>query len=268
MKKIILLSFIALAFFGCSKSFVELFDTKSTNTKTKNGSFVFENDSLRITYHFWAEKGLMTFAIYNKSKLPLYVDWKKSSYIDNSVKLNYWVDEEFKKYKEYYGSYYYSGSTIWPSSETILTDVTGISSSTKPERITFIPPGSNFYQSKFRIMPVDVYHIGKNSIISDVPRNDRPTKSTRIYEKFYTMENSPSVFRNFLTFSFSEDFKDEFYVDNNFFISKISAMDKRHFEQFLYDPDRKGKFFMRDKNGNFIKVSPFKKETSFYIHLQ
>ena len=54
----------------------------------------------------------MTFTIFNKLDIPIYIDWKKSSYIDNSVKLNYWVDEEMKKTLESYDNYYYSGPLL------------------------------------------------------------------------------------------------------------------------------------------------------------
>ena len=59
------------------KSSVQVYETKSTNTSVENGLSVYENDSLKITYSFWAENGLITFAIYNKLNVPLYVDWKK-----------------------------------------------------------------------------------------------------------------------------------------------------------------------------------------------
>ena len=45
---------------------------------------------------------------------PLYIDWKKSSFIDNSNKRNYWIDEEKTDAKVYYGSYYYKGAPIKP----------------------------------------------------------------------------------------------------------------------------------------------------------
>lgn len=90
MKKLIVIASILIFVYGC-KTYVQVFDTKAKNIKVENEFYVFENDSLKITYSFWAKNGLMTFGIYNKLNKPLYIDWKKSSYIDNSVKLNYWI---------------------------------------------------------------------------------------------------------------------------------------------------------------------------------
>jgi hypothetical protein len=267
MRILIISVIIALLAFGC-KSYVQVFETNTTNIKIKDEFYVFENDSLKITYSFWKQKGLMTFAIYNKLDKPLYVDWKKSSYIDNSVKLNYWVDEEKSKSLEVYGSYYYDGPLLKPGYAISKTGGASISSTIKVERITFIPPASNYYRSQFYILPISFYKLDTRTDYKEVPRNDKPEKKTKVYEKSYTKESSPLVFRNFLTFSFSEDFKTEFYVDNEFYISEIKEMDIRHFEYKKRDESIKiGTFYLTDENGNILKFSDFKKESSFYIYI-
>jgi len=266
MKKIIGIGIIVLFFYGC-KSYVQVFDTSSTNTKVEDELYVFENDSLKISYSFWAEKGLMTFSIFNKLEKPLYIDWKKSSYIDNSVKLNYWVDEEMSKSLEYYGGYYYDGPLLKPGYAINYSSGVSISSTIKIERITFIPPSSNYYRSQFYIFPIKYFKLDERTNFEIVPRSDNPKKKTKVYEKTFTKENSPLIFRNFLTFSFSEDFKTEFYIDNEFFIDDIKEMDKRHFEQYRFDETRRGRFFIKDEFGKPIRFSPFKKGSSFYIYL-
>ena len=267
MKKTILIGLTVFLIYGC-KSYVQVFDTKGTNVNIENEFYVFENDSLKITYSFWTQKGLMTFAIFNKLDKPLYIDWKKSSYIDNSVKLNYWIDEEKKKSLEYYGSYYYDGPLLKPGYAISNTGGVSVSSTVKVERITFIPPSSNYYRSQFYILPINFFKLDTKTPFKEVPRNDKPKKKTKVYEKSYSKENSPLVFRNFLSFSFSENFENEFYVDNEFYISDIKEMDKRHFEYNKRDESVKlGKFYLTDENGNILKFSDFKKESSFYLYI-
>jgi hypothetical protein len=266
MKKILLISVLGLILFGC-KSYVQVFKTNSSIETDTDGFYVYENDSLKITYSFWKAKGLMTFSIFNKLDKPLYIDWKKSSYVDNSVKLNYWVDEEKTKGLSAYGSYYYDGPLLKPGYAISSTGGTSISSTVKVERITFIPPSSNYYRSQFYILPINFFKLDTKTEFDEVPRKDIPKKSTKVYKATFTKENSPLVFRNFLTFSFSEDFESEFYVDNEFYIQQVLEMDKRHFEQYKYDETKEGKWFIRDEDGNPILFSDFKNPSSFYLKI-
>ena len=135
------------------------------------------------------------------------------------------------------------------------------------ERITFIPPASNYYRSQFYIFPRTYIKLNRLADYTEVPRNDNPYRKTKVYSHSYSKESSPLLFRNFLTFSFSEDFNTEFYVDNEFYISEIKEMVRGHFEQYQYDKSKKGKWYIRDKNGNPIYIRPFKKESSFYIFI-
>lgn len=259
------MTMFGLLLFGCSMPYVQVFKTNSSVETNKDGFNVYENDSLKVTYSFWKEKGLMTFSIYNKSDKPLYIDWKKSSYIDNSVKLNYWIDEEKSKKRSVYRGYYYSGPLLKPGFAISKTIGASTSSTVKEERITFIPPKSNYYRSQFYIMPNNSFKLNTNAEFDEVPRNDKPKKKTKVYKATFTKQNSPLVFRNFLTFSFSEDFDSEFYVDNEFYIKQVLQMDERHFEQYKYDETRKGKWYIRDENGNPILFSDFKNPSSFYL---
>ncbi len=238
---------------GC-KSYVQIFETKTTNTNIEDGFYIYETDTLKITYAFWAKKGILSFAVFNKLDKPLYIDWKKSSYIDNSNKLNYWVDEERSKSVSYYGSYFYEGPLLKPGYSINEAIGTINSSKIKIERITFIPPKSNYYRSQFYLLPLKYYKLDLKTEFTEVNRNDNPKKKTKIFEKFYSKENSPLIFRNFLAFSLTEDFNEEFYVDNEFFLSNIKEMDYRHY-----------KYREKNTNGEFIYVRPYKKNTSFYL---
>jgi hypothetical protein len=264
MKNLLSLIVITLVLSGCAKKYIQVFETKSTNTEKQADFFVYETDTLKITYSFWAEKGVLSFAVYNKLDQPIYIDWKKSSFIDNSNKLNYWVDEERSNSIKYFGSYFYDGpllKTGYSISESI-----GISSASKIkiERITFIPPKSNYYRSQFYLLPVHSYKFGLNTPDSTVQRNDKPKKETIIYSKDFQKKNSPLTFRNFLTFSLSEEFKNEFFIDNNFYLSNMKEMDYRHFKYLKRDEKN---MWVKNENGYYIYERPFKKSTSFYLYV-
>lgn len=262
MKTVLTLFLLTILLSAC-KSYVQVFNTKSSVQVVDEGTYVYENDSLKITYSFWEENGLMTFSIYNKLDKPIYIDWKKSSYIDNSVKLNYWKDEEQSTTLSLYETYTYNGPVLKPG-YIIGTSQT---STIKEERITFIPPQSYYYRSQFYLFPIDFFELDTQTDFKEVPRNDNRNKYTKLYKASFLKENSPLVFRNFITFSLTEDFNSEFYVDNEFYIYEILEMDQRHFEKYKLDESKKGKWYVRDEEDNPIKVSSFHKYSSFYIRV-
>jgi hypothetical protein len=147
-----LLSFLLTAS-GCGKEFIQIFETDASNSKRVNDFFVFENDTVQITYNFWFTKGIMSFQVFNKLDKPIYVNWRNSSFIHNGNKLNYWVDEEFTDMAAYYGGYFYRGPLL-PFGMSVNEGVAVSSSKkTKPEKVTFIPPKSNYHRNQFVLYP-------------------------------------------------------------------------------------------------------------------
>src|SRR3990170_4099458 len=107
MKKITIIVVLFALLTSCAKQFIQVFDIGTTNTQLKDGNYVFENDTLKITYSFWASKGIMSFSIYNKLNKPVYIDWENSSVVYNDKTLNYWVDAEPASISNYYNSVYF-----------------------------------------------------------------------------------------------------------------------------------------------------------------
>ncbi len=268
--KIILLVFAFTSFLSC-KNYVQVIKTSGSNTELFENLYVFENDTLKITYSFWYEKGLMSFSIYNKLDKPIYIDWKKTSYIDNGVKLNYWRDEAITN--TLFHSYIYSGPGLNPylsSKSNTISDINGfsVSNSFKPERITFIPPKSSYYRSSFYIYPKEYFNLKTNSEFEVLERNDDKSKKTKVYFNRFTKENSPILFRNFYTFSLNEKFDTEFFVDNEFWLSEILEMDKRHFEyQILDNSIPGGNFYLKDSNGEIKLFCNYRSGNSFYLNI-
>lgn len=236
---------------GC-KNLVQVVETKTTNTQIIDDQYIFENDSIKISYDFWREKGSLKFTVYNKLDKPLYIDWKKSSYINNTIKRNYWADEENSVTDSY---------TLYDYNESVGRRRTR---STKPEKITFIPPKSNFVKDHFYIYPTALKVVYLDKIKRKSLSN--PNKEIEIKEKQYLKSNSPLIFRNFLTLSYSEDFKTEFYVDNEFYISKVFELDALDFSGYKKDPNRP-KFYLHDEFGERIPIGAYMSKRSFFIRI-
>ncbi len=209
-------------FFSC-KSYVQVFETKTNNLKTAEDTYFYENDTLTIAYNLWREKGLMKFEIFNKLNVPLYIDWRKSSYIDNDVKLNYW--EDIERTNSLYNSYYFDSSFYRTRASVGATSSTKV----KEERITFIPPKAKYTRAQFYIIPYSFIELDKNGLFTEERLRENTKKTTKVFYKEYDINNTPRIFRNFLTFSTTESFDNEFYVDSEFYISKILEMEQSNF---------------------------------------
>lgn len=219
----LILSFIFLC--GCSS--LQLFEINSQDVNNSKKYFEFENDSIRIIYDFYSESGTMSFLVTNKLKVPLYIDWKKSSFIMNEFKNNYWDD--VTEIKTIGRSVNFSNSANF--SNFGLSHYYSISD--KPERITFIPPATSIPQHKFLIYPNSSYSFNVNPKVKE--QNLGNGERAKVYFETYDVKNSPIKFRNFLTFSNSEKFETEFHIDNSFYVYQVNQF-KRKFLNKLRSP--------------------------------
>lgn len=231
-----------LCLFACSPSY-QLCETKPSSSSgiIQNKFYCFENDSVKISYSFWAEKGIMCFSFYNKLKIPLYIDWKKSSFVTNGEKLDYWADETTTNTK-----------STTKSSAFILRNYNtfGIGSSNsvsnsvslKPQRIIFVAPQSNTTKIQFNLFPANTTKLSSDAA-KTILKNPNSGKEIPVKSIEYTEANSPLVFRNFLTISTSENFDHEIYINNTFYVSRISQMKKKAFCGSLIMEKGKPSFF-------------------------
>lgn len=263
--RLFVICIVVVTLVGCSPRYVQLFKTKANNSISTDSTYKYESDTLLINYSFWYNKGIMAFSIYNKLSIPLYIDWKRSSFVSNIYKFNYWSDEVVTKGKSftssvsssYGGIFRYNGPLIIPyltlNNTSTVSSSTFTSNAVKPERITFIPPKSVIYKSTYFLTERD-YAEKIGSIQSVERRADNPKrKKTTIYTRNFSEANSPIVFRNFMTVSTSENFNNESYIDNGFFVHEIKLIDERHFE-----------VWQLDSKGKTIYVNKYKKGIDFY----
>ena len=250
-QRITCIIFILLCIQSCT-FYVQLFETKS-DIPVKNELYVFENDTVQITYMFFAENGLMSFSIYNKTNSVFYIDWKKSSFIINSKSLKYWNDGENNNSAGIYHVYGYN-----PDTNNTSRQMYGFESfvATKHEKISFIPPKTNYYRADFFILPQKCYILKDFQSETDTvvlkKLGKESVKAFKTIYSSYSAGNSPLVFRNFLTFSFREDFKKEFSVDNKFYVNKVKVIPQKY---YYSDADTKlRKYYSRNERFFFIDL--------------
>lgn len=264
MKKI---AFIVIVFLSAcvatknyvAKKYIQLYQIEAlAPVKLENEHYVFENDTIKIDYAFCEEKGVLAFKITNNLNVPLYVDWSRSAFIRNDEKFNFWIDEVKTKAVAYYQGYNTS-ENYWRNVYTSfqnghivnygipytlgLTEgqTLSASSTTRPEKVSFIPPHSfiippprtllhlfNVSGTKLRTDRDYIEVTGYNS-------DNKPVKMRR-YFAGYAQKESILNFRNFLMLSTSKDFINEFFVDNGFFVSNISEMETGIFVESLKKP--------------------------------
>ena len=173
-------------------------------------------------YSFWSEGGVFSFSMYNKLNTPLYIDWKKSSFVLNNDKLNYWSDEIVTKSSSL-GRKGYSYLN-----NSLLSVESGFSSSVKPEQITFIAPKSIIYKIQFKMQPKADPKLSGEVLSYKTKANYNKKVTTKIVYK-------------------------EFYIDNGFYLFKVSEMEVDHLS---------GK---ENVNVDFMTApTPFKNKSSFY----
>ncbi len=184
----------------------------------------------------------MSFLLWNKTDLPIYVDWKKSAMINTGKRLSYYTNKDVSNYKAYGVNYGLEWLDIFNEyyATTSNTKVTH-QSLVRGERVSFIPPKSYITQA--------FYNLTAN-IYFDI--NDRNTEEDVInFCKVYVSRSNQEIsFRNFITYSFTENFSTENYVDNEFHINKVVTM-------------RKELFSYKDRNG--FHANDWEKPSRFFI---
>lgn len=226
-----------------------------TQFSEENKEYVFDNDTVRITYRFWAHHGKFEFSVQNKLNVPIYIDWKKSNLIYNGKPNVYWVEETVVKSKSvttgigFRGSYGVSYGTAATSGESIERP---------KERITFLPPASTIERNEYSIESAYYYLMDLTIEPENVPNESNPKKITKVYTQGFQEETSPLHMTNFLTFSTSENFENEWFVRNNFYLEEISEMELKHF---------RGKCTGRDENGHPICPRKLKANTKYFLYV-
>lgn len=261
-----LVSILLILAQGCVSTRMTIYETGSDNASRIEEQWVSDNDTVVVRYSFWAEKGLISFAIFNKTDRRIFVDWKNSALVVNDQKIDYWQDEtHYQSVSRQRGHGSTSSTTqapttfdwAWITRSAGIQLGTSLTSGTmvRNERITSIPPQSFIGLERFTILGERIDPASFKHEVNEVPNVNQPKRKESILVATFGKANSPVRFRNFLSFSFHEDMREAFLVDDSFWLSSISDMAYTHY---------RGKYLGKDSDGAPSYEKPYKKRTSFY----
>ncbi|MBP6391643.1 MAG: hypothetical protein KA352_12210 [Flavobacteriales bacterium] len=203
---------LCVALSGCAPIYVQMFNTSTAAESQSPEQWVFTQDSVRVFYGFYAERGVMAFAVENLRSTPVYVDWKRSSCVVNGARMNYWTDEVVTKSQAVTSSASISATDLdwyWIRTGTISEGITSNRSvAQRPERIAFVPPHSFVQQ----VLQHRLY------------RGDVRPFSKEVKTKSFSSDSSPLSFRNYLTITFDESGAQSMNLDHAFWVSSIDQV--------------------------------------------
>jgi len=239
--------------------YVQLFQVGSSLNKVSE-KYIFENDTIKVTYYFWGNRGIMQISVFNKINAPIYIDWKKS-FMQNNLDsvLVYAYESEIKpatmkKYKKYV----HEGRNLSSMDYEGNAQMMGGEDKKDIETITEVKPKGFYMSLRFNLAPGDFFKFEANASHVSEARNDDGRVTTEVYEADFNQSNSPLKFTSKLVYATTKDFAIEGKVINDFWVSKIREMDAKH--------------FMGEKSGKTpegfpIYKFPFRKSTSFYVEI-
>lgn len=251
MRKLLLATCLLLASAATmAQKKYQLFEVGGVQTKVVNGAHTFENDTVKVEYYFWEEKGLLSLLITNKTKSPIYVDWEQSSFYTLNKKFDLWTDNEpdsVLKGKAR-GPYTYDGPCLYPGHQG---EVAGSGANHNREaRTHMIPGGSTLARSTFYIFPLPGFRMFQGVTTKMLPVPGNKGQMSDVYLTEYSeYTRSPIRFGVALQMSFTEAFSSTFAVKNDFFVAKATEMETK-----LFLP-AKGDSYYRSASSFFLPLT-------------
>ncbi|GAB2524957.1 hypothetical protein [Spirosoma aerophilum] len=245
MKSLVFHIFLLAALVGCAPN-VQVVTLRGSNVQPDNEGLVLDTDTLTLRYNFASERGLMHLSLVNKLDKPLYIDWKRSSFIIGQNKVDYWYDVV---------DVHLVGRSTNYSRYSTTTSLNGTFA--KPEQISFVPPQTKLEKQQFIVVPSGQLTLGGTpTTIQERAKGEDRKKPIDINVFKYASGQSPLTFRNYLTLSTDKDFKTEFSIDTKFWASDVKVLPRDH---LLTQRTSKGYEY------NYVEVVPFKQPDGFYI---
>ena len=255
--RLIALFILAISFGACNKKMIQLSLLKPSDSSITEGKdkYVYENDTVRIIYSFWANHGQFGFSIQNKLSIPIYVDWKKSNLVYNNAPNVYWTEETVVKTSSvttgvgFRGSYGMAVGSAYKTEESIIRP---------KERVTFLPPTSIIERNEYAIDNAAYYLMNLQTEGEIVDHDGKPGKTTIVYRQSFTENESPIRLTNFLTLSTKESFENEWFIENTFYLNEVAEMELNHF---------RGKCKGIDENQMPICPRVLKSDKKYYVYV-
>ncbi len=236
--------------------YVQVYDIESSLPLVKN-KFTYENDSIRVTYYFWGENGIVQIGINNKLDKPIYIDWKKSFYKNVDNELSYApeivITEENRKVYEQYA---FEGRFLHSIDyEMNYNTASSNEFATKVEDITEIKPYGYYMRLKYHLTPKQIYTFTEDAKKLSEPSFENEGSFVTVYEASFDKAKSPFSFSSTVFFSTDKEFASSTKVTSDFYVVGGFEMNAKHFRG-----DKSGK----DAEGRVIYKFPYRKSSRFY----
>jgi len=196
MKKLLFL-ILSVSIVSCISTYYQMSDIK-TNPQKMQSNNVYEDSVLKITYNFWSVGGTLKFDIYNKLNVPNFIlNGQSVEYTENNMM-----------------------NPTALKSDVVLASVAGtehfVSIASREQINSQLPPHSYISVNKFALN-VPYYSIGYYPKISD--------------STVYTYDNSIMHFRNYIGYTTKQDMTNLKFVDNEFWVGKVTTFNGRYFNE-------------------------------------
>ena len=214
---------------GCVITNYQVLETATPGGKEQSGYMAFGDSSIELRYALWSKGGELSFAVINRADNPIYIDWSKSNFIINGYSLNYFQNTQRTVMKGV------GVTTLFGKNEGINYS-TYSATTIAEEKVTHLPPKAAIVVTKFRV--ADHVELPFKSKFKKIKQR----KNDVIIES-YDQNNSPVVFRNYLSYSFNPDMSSLIQTDNLFYVDRIRFMNSMKFEPAESEPSS---FYLTD----------------------
>lgn len=209
MKTLLPLTLIAALLVACGP-YQYLTLNSDTVTKNTQQQFAWENDTVKLVYTFGAKWGQFSLVATNKSKQPLFIDWKKSALIidstayplfDPSVSVSGEVNRQYQHVNPGQSTQRYLGNVDANFKLPATTD--------------FLPPATALQLKSFNL-PLQPFSY---ALAADLPRK-KDSSGVKYKQQVYQPNTSPLRFRIYLTLGIGND-QQQFSVVHAFYADGV-----------------------------------------------
>jgi len=241
-----------------ASGYIQMYEV-SSKIPTTNDKFYYENDTIKVTYYFWGNRGIMQISIFNKKDFPIFIDWNKSFMQNATDKLMYAYEANINaSNSKMYKAYLHEGRNL-SSMDYEAQYQMGEKDKKKIETVTEVKAKGFYMSLRFHLVTGDVYKFEDNIAPVSETRSDNSRETTDVLQASFDSTNSPLKFTSKLTYSTSKDFITESSITNAFWVSKVKEMDAKHFM---------GEKVGKTPEGFAIYKYPSRKSTHFYIEIE
>ncbi len=248
MLRLLLLAILVTTISSCKV--YQVFETDSSKVAKDSGkNFFYENDDVKLIYNFWSKGGDFYFTMLNKTDKPIYIDWAKSNFIKNNIAKDYWKDV----------TYSVSRTISSTMDDVIILDKGGNSGFFPNATISNTRGKSERPRPNAQIPPHAAVSVSSFNISNYIPYKKNTAHAGKGEELIYDSLSTPLQFRNYVGYTFDKDLDSLKFVDNNFWIKKITIMTEGEFKrkssdgiQYVHQSPTAFYDYMRDKRRTAI----------------